>query len=70
MKYGYIRVSSRDQNIERQLTPLLATGIKTKHIFIDKISGKTFHRENYQKMLQTLKEGDELYIKSIDRLGR
>lgn len=70
MKYGYVRVSSRDQNIERQLTPLLAKGIKTKHIFIDKISGKTFHRENYQKMLQTLKEGDELYIKSIDRLGR
>ncbi|MFA9494110.1 recombinase family protein [Streptococcus sp. E17BB] len=70
MKYGYIRVSSRDQNIERQLTPLLAIGIITKNLFIDKISGKTFHRENYQKMLQKLKEGDELYIKSIDRLGR
>lgn len=68
--YGYIRVSSIDQNIERQLLPLIQLGIPRNHIFIDKVSGKDFNRPNYQKLRKKLKPGDLLYIKSIDRLGR
>lgn len=69
-KYGYIRVSSKDQNIYRQLNAILEENIEEKNIYIDKISGKDFNREKYKKLYKKLKKGDELYIKSIDRLGR
>ena len=70
MKYGYIRVSSVTQNIDRQLNEMIELGLNKNQIFIDKESGKNFERENYQKLKETLKEGDLLIIKSIDRLGR
>lgn len=70
MKYGYIRVSTKEQNIDRQLTAILKVGIGMKQIYIDKASGKDFNRTKYKKLMKKLKEGDELYIKSIDRLGR
>lgn len=69
-KYAYIRVSSKDQNIARQVEAMQNIGISEKDMFIDKQSGKDFHREQYQLLLQQLQSGDELYIKSIDRLGR
>lgn len=70
MKYGYIRVSTKEQNIERQLTAILKEEIESKRIYIDKASGKNFNRANYKKLIKKLSDGDELYIKSIDRLGR
>lgn len=70
MVYGYIRVSSADQNEDRQLIALLEAGVSEKHIFMDKQSGKDFERKQYQRMMRKLKKGDLLYIKSIDRLGR
>ncbi|MDD4685919.1 MAG: recombinase family protein [Clostridia bacterium] len=70
MEYGYIRVSTVTQNIDRQLNEMLKLGLNKNQIFIDKESGKNFERENYQKLKETLKEGDLLVIKSIDRLGR
>lgn len=69
-RYGYIRVSSRDQNIARQTEALMVLGIPVKNMFIDKQSGKDFNRKEYKKLLKRVKAGDELYIKSIDRLGR
>ncbi len=69
-KYAYIRVSSKDQNIERQIIAMQKIGLTTKQMYIDKQFGKNFERKNYQKMIRKLKSGDELYIKSIDRLGR
>lgn len=68
--YGYDRVSSTDQNEDRQLIALHQAGVDDKFIFIDKQSGKDFNRPQYQKLLRKLKAGDLLYIKSIDRLGR
>ena len=68
--YGYVRVSSRDQNEERQLRALYETGVRQKNIFVDKQSGSDFERPQYKKMLKRLKAGDLLYILSIDRLGR
>ena len=68
--YGYIRVSSRDQNEERQLIALKEVGVAEKNIYLDKQSGKDFNRPQYKKLLQKLKKDDLLYIKSIDRLGR
>ncbi|MCD8367502.1 MAG: recombinase family protein [Clostridiales bacterium] len=68
--YGYIRVSSKDQNEDRQLIALHEQDIPDKHIFLDKQSGKDFHRPQYQKLVKKLQKGDLLYIKSIDRLGR
>jgi len=68
--YGYARVSSADQNEDRQLLAIEALGVPPKNIFIDKQSGKDFHRPNYLKMREALQEEDLLYIKSIDRLGR
>lgn len=68
--YGYIRVSSRDQNEERQLIALKEVGTPEKHIYIDKQSGKDFNRPQYKKLLRKIKKDDLLYIKSIDRLGR
>ena len=69
-KYGYIRVSSKDQNPDRQFAALKEYGISGKDIFLDTMSGKDFKRPQYQKLLKKLKKGDLLIIKSIDRLGR
>ena len=68
--YGYIRVSSTDQNTARQFAALEKLKIPKKNLFEDKQSGKDFNRPAYRKLLRKLKEGDLLYIKSIDRLGR
>lgn len=70
MKYGYVRVSTKEQNIDRQLVEMYAQGLNDKTIFIDKQSGKDFERDKYQKLKKKLKSGDLLIIKSIDRLGR
>lgn len=69
-KYGYIRVSAKDQNPERQLIALRECNIRAKDIFLDKVSGKDFERPQYMKLLKRLKKGDLLVVKSIDRLGR
>lgn len=66
--YGYIRVSSTDQNTARQFVALEKMEIPKKNLFVDKQSGKDFERPAYKKMLRKLKAGDLLYIKSIDRL--
>jgi DNA invertase Pin-like site-specific DNA recombinase len=68
--FGYVRVSSREQNEERQLVAMRSFGIADKHILIDKQSGKDFDRPAYRRLLKKLKPGDTLVIKSIDRLGR
>ena len=68
--YGYIRVSSRDQNEDRQLIALQELKVKKKNIFMDKQSGKDFKRPQYRRLMRKLKKDDLLYIKSIDRLGR
>lgn len=68
--YGYIRVSTREQNEDRQLLALRELSISTRNLFIDKQSGKDFDRPKYIEMLKKLKKDDLLYIKSIDRLGR
>ena len=68
--YGYIRVSTREQNEDRQLIALREIGVPEKNIYLDKQSGKDFNRPQYRKMLRKLKKDDLLYIKSIDRLGR
>ena len=68
--YAYIRVSSKDQNEDRQLMAIQSLSIKKKNIYIDKQSGKDFDRPQYQKLIRKLKSDDLLYIKSIDRLGR
>ena len=68
--YGYIRVSTREQNIERQLISLIEAGIERKSIYIDKQSGKDFRRPAYKKMMRKVREGDLIVVKSIDRLGR
>ena len=70
MVYGYVRVSTREQNEARQVIALEAFGITDDHIFMDKLSGKDFNRPAYQKLLHSLQPGDVLVIKSIDRLGR
>jgi len=69
-EYGYIRVSSTDQNEDRQLIAMNELHIPKERIFMDKLSGKDFQRPSYQKLVKKLKNGDLLYIKSIDRLGR
>lgn len=68
--FGYIRVSSRDQNEDRQLIALREVGIPNGNIYLDKQSGKDFERPQYKKLLRKIKKDDLLYIKSIDRLGR
>lgn len=68
--YGYGRVSSKDQHLERQLEAFQTCGITFKKIFCDKKSGKDFERASYKKMLKILKSGDLLVVKSLDRLGR
>ena len=69
-KYGYIRVSTKEQNEDRQRIALTEAGISPRHLYIDKESGKDFNRPQYIKLIKKLKPGDILYIKSIDRLGR
>ena len=69
-KYGYVRVSAKDQNPERQYVAMEEYGIVKKDIYLDKISGKDFARPQYKKLIKRLKPGDILVIKSIDRLGR
>ncbi len=68
--YGYIRVSSRDQNEDRQLLSMREIHVPEKNIYIDKQSGKDFDRPMYRRMMRKLRKDDLLYIKSIDRLGR
>lgn len=68
--YGYIRVSTQEQNIERQMIALLDVGMDRKDIYIDKQSGKNFKRPAYVRMMRRIGEGDLLIVKSIDRLGR
>jgi DNA invertase Pin-like site-specific DNA recombinase len=70
MNIGYIRVSSTDQNIDRQLQKMKELGIEDRFIFIDKQSGKDFEREQYQAMKRIIREGDVVYIDALDRLGR
>jgi len=68
--YGYVRVSSTDQNEDRQLIAMREVEIPPENIFAEKVSGKDFERPVYKKMVRKLKSGDTLYIHSIDRLGR
>lgn len=70
MYYGYVRVSSKEQNIARQVEALELLGVDRKRIYIDMQSGKNFNRPAYQKLLRQVKSGDVIVIKSIDRLGR
>lgn len=68
--YGYVRVSTREQNEDRQLIALHKAGVLDKNIYLDKQSGKDFERSQYKRLLRRMKKDDLLYIKSIDRLGR
>lgn len=68
--FGYIRVSSSDQNIDRQLEEMVQLGINERDIYIDKQSGKDFERPQYKALKTVLRSGDVVYIKSIDRFGR
>ena len=68
--YGYIRVSTKEQNEDRQVDALKVYEIPSKNVFMDKQSGKDFERPAYQQLIRKLKKGDVLIIKSIDRLGR
>ena len=68
--YGYARVSTREQNEDRQIIALKEMGVPEKNIFLDKLSGKNFDRPQYKKLLKKLDDNSVLYIKSIDRLGR
>ncbi len=68
--YGYVRVSTREQNEDRQIIALREVGVTEKQLYIDKQSGKDFNRPQYKRLLRKMKKDDLLYIKSIDRLGR
>ena len=68
--YGYVRVSTRDQNETRQLDAMREFGVAEEHIIVEKQSGKDFKRPSYQRLMQSLRPGDVLVVKSIDRLGR
>ena len=70
MRYGYVRVSTKEQNVDRQMSALALENIPQHQIFIDRASGKDFDRTEYQKLLTVLEADDEIVIKSIDRLGR
>lgn len=70
MNYGYVRVSTRDQNEDRQLIAMEKLDIPKKNLFIEKQSGKDFERPQYLRMVRKMKKGDLLYISSLDRLGR
>lgn len=68
--YGYVRVSSLEQNEDRQMLALKELEVKKNNIYVDKQSGKDFERPSYRRLVEKLKKGDLLYIISIDRLGR
>lgn len=68
--YGYVRVSTKEQNVARQFEAMRKFPVEEKNIVVDKFSGKDFNRPNYKKLLKTMKKGDVLVVKSIDRLGR
>ena len=68
--YGYVRVSSKDQNEDRQLIAIRELNVEPDHVFIDKQSGKDFCRPEYLKLMEVISPGDLIYVKSIDRLGR
>ena len=70
MIYAYIRVSTKQQNIDRQYVEIKEFGVEDKFIYVDKESGKDFDRTNYKKLIKKLKKDDLLIVKSIDRLGR
>jgi DNA invertase Pin-like site-specific DNA recombinase len=69
-RYGYIRVSTKEQNPERQMIAMREQQIAERNIYLDKISGQNFDRPQYCKLLKKLKKGDVVVVKSIDRLGR
>lgn len=69
-KYGYVRVSTKEQNLERQILAMKEEKIEDKNVYADQISGKNFDRPKYNRLIRKLKQGDLLVIKSIDRLGR
>lgn len=69
-KYGYVRVSTKEQNEDRQMIALSRWGVRDADIYMDKLSGKDFNRPQYRKLLKKIKPGDLIVIKSIDRLGR
>lgn len=68
--YGYVRVSTTDQNEDRQIIALKEAGVPEKNIYLDKLSGKNFERPQYKKLIEKLDNNSVLYIKSVDRLGR
>ena len=68
--FGYVRVSTKDQHEDRQIQAMLNAGVERKFLYVDKQSGKDFNRPLYRKLMNRLKKGDTLVIKSIDRLGR
>ncbi len=68
--YGYIRVSTVEQNEERQIIAIRDAGVKEENVYMDKQSGRNFERPSYKKLVKRLKRGDLLYVLSIDRLGR
>ena len=68
--YGYARVSSKEQNLNRQLDALSAVGVSEESVFVDYLSGSNFDRPGYQSLIERLQPGDVLVVKSIDRLGR
>lgn len=70
MVYGYIRVSTQEQNEDRQTIALRRAGIENENIYMDKQSGRDFNRPMYKRLVKRLKENDTLFVKSIDRLGR
>lgn len=70
MKYAYVRVSSKDQHEDRQIANMIEQRIPAENIFTDKQSGKDFNRPEYIRLMNTIKEGDVVYLHSIDRLGR
>lgn len=70
MNYGYVRVSTTDQNIARQMVSMQLEGISQSHIYIDKQSGKDFERKGYKRLKQKLKKDDCIFVQSIDRFGR
>lgn len=69
-KYGYVRVSSRDQNPDRQIKALTDYGVNREKVYIDYVSGKDFNRPEYKDLISRINRGDVLVVKSIDRLGR
>jgi DNA invertase Pin-like site-specific DNA recombinase len=69
-RYGYVRVSAKDQNPERQVLAMKEANIQPQNIFLDKMSGQDFSRPQYRQLLKRLKKGDVMIVKSIDRLGR